>query len=485
MTRTTLSRSRTTWSLISIFLLSGTLLFFALQRDGRLLQSHEDPVPGDASAGPSHEELRTAFFQPSQPTPFPIPEGLKPQVEFWKKIFTEYSSRQAVIHDRRHVNIIYGVIDLSDRELYSSRARSKSIRSAVHKYKVMLRRLSALDPKKIDSLSGEEQKVFRMVREAPGNYRFDRAQRNFRVQYGLRDKFRRSLTDSTPYLRDMERIFEGHGLPVELTRLPFAESSFNLEAYSLAGAAGIWQFTRTTGKNYLKINQYVDERRDPMKSTEAAAQLLSSCYRQFRSWPLAVTAYNHGSYALQQAVRQTNSKDLGTIINQHRGRTFGFSSRNFYAEFLAILEILQDYQRYFGDIDILPPDEYEVFFVEHYIKMNTLLANTSLDRDSVSRLNPELRDAVLTSRRFLPKHYPLRVPAGMKEELIHAYAMIDPSEKRSHISVTLHHRVKPGQSLSSIAVLYDTSVRAIMSANSIKNPDRLNVGQLLKIPTRA
>lgn len=481
MIQTILVRHKKVLSLVLIPLSIAAVIFFAIKTGGQLQKSQEEHV----SATPSQEEIRAAFFRPSQPTPFPFPEGLKTQVEFWKKIFTEYSSRQAIIHDRRHVNIIYDVIDLSDREIYSSRARNKRLRSAVTKYKRMLLRLRAVDPEKAGSLSDEEQRVFRMVREAPDNYRFDRARRNFRVQYGLKDKFRNSLTESTRYLREMERIFASHGLPVELTRLPFAESSFNVEAHSLAGATGIWQFTAATGKNYLKIDQYVDERKDPLKATEAAAQLLSFYYSQFKSWPLAITAYNHGSYALQQAIRETKSTDLVTIINVHRGRTFGFSSRNFYAEFLAILEILQDYQRYFGDIEILQPDRYEIFVVEHYIKMNALLANTSLDSDSVSRLNPELSKRVLTSRKFIPKNYPLRIPPGLKEDLIQEYAMIDSSEKRITITVTIHHRVKPGQNLSSIAKLYETSVKAIMRANAIKDPDRLNIGQMLKIPTTA
>ena len=98
-----------------------------------------------------------------------------------------------------------------------------------------------------------------MIKEAPGNYRFDRAKRNFRVQYGLRDSFQKAMVNSTPYLKEMERIFTDYGLPVELTRLPFAESSFNVEALSPAGAAGIWQFTRPTGKIYLKMDSYIDE----------------------------------------------------------------------------------------------------------------------------------------------------------------------------------------------------------------------------------
>jgi membrane-bound lytic murein transglycosylase D len=445
---------------------------------------NENTVREDAPEAEAHVDPRIDFFQPLNPTHFPATEGLKPQVEFWKKIFTEYTSRQAVIHDRRHVSIIYTVIDLNERQVYSDRARKKTIRSALKKYKRMLRRLKKLKPEDIETLSEDEKRVFHMIKEAPGNYRFNRAGRNFRVQYGLKDSFQKALVNSTPYLKEMERIFAENGLPVELTRLPFAESSFNVEAHSLAGAAGIWQFTRSTGKNYMKIDRFIDERRDPLKSTEAAAKLLSFYYRQFKSWPLAITAYNHGSYAMKKAVRKTKSRDLETIINTYKGRTFGFSSRNYYVEFLAILEILKDYSQYFDAIEFLPPEKYDEFILEDYIKMKTLLKYSSLEDEVIARLNPELRKSVLRSRRFLPKHYPLRIPSDMKEKIEKEYAMIASTEKRSHINVIKTHRVKYGQNLHNIAKMYATSVKAIVRANSIKNPNMLSKGQVLKIPTQ-
>lgn len=461
--------------IFSFLFLSGIVLFF-LSR-GNLFRE-------DTHAPPVHDEAAINFFQPSNMTPFPVSSGLRPQVEFWKKIFTEYTSKQAVIHDRRHVNIIYTVINLNKQQVYSETARKKVIRSAVKKYQRMLRKMKKLGPESIGTLSHEEKRVFHMIKEAPGHYSFDRARRNFRVQYGLRDGFQNALVNSTPYLKSMERIFAENGLPVELTRLPFAESSFNVEAYSLAGAAGIWQFTRSTGKNYMKIDRFIDERRDPLKSTEAAAKLLSFYYKQFESWPLAITAYNHGSYSMKKAIRRTKSRDLETIIHTYKGRTFGFSSRNYYVEFLAVLEILQDYRKYFGEIEFLTPETYDEFILEDYIKMKTLIKYCSLEKEVITRLNPELRKSVLASRRFVPKHYHLKIPSGMKEKLEEEYAMIASSEKQSHINVTKTHRVKFGQTLSYIAEMYDTSVKAIVKANYIKDPNMLNKGQVLKIPVK-
>ena len=116
--------------------------------------------------------------------------------------------------------------------------------------------------------------------------------------------------------------------------------------------------------------------------------------------------------------------------------------------------------------------------------MKTLIKYSSLEEEVITRLNPELRKTVLRSRRFLPKHYSLKVPAGMKERLVNEYAMIAPNEKRSHINVIKLHRVKFGQSLSYIAKMYETSIKSIVKANSITNPNMLNKGQVLKIPTQ-
>ncbi len=465
------------WYAVLMFIILAGIISIALfegishQEEPLVVQAYDEPV--------------VDFFKISNPTQFSLPEGLKPQVDFWKKIFTEYTSEQIVIHDRRHLKIIYGVIDLNKRHAYSRKSRKKTIRLAEKKYRRILRKLKKLKPGNMRTLSEEERKIYKMLKEVPGNYSISRANRNIRIQYGMKNELRKALVKSTPYLKEMERIFVANGLPAELTRLPFIESSFNVEAYSLSGAAGIWQFTRPTGKIYLSMDSHIDERRDPMKSTEAAAKLLSFYYSKLKSWPLAITAYNHGSYGIQQAVKKTKSRDLGEIINTYKSPTFGFSSRNFYAEFVAILDILQDYKQYFAEIEILTPKKYDEFILKDYVKMKTLVKYSSLEEEDIIRHNPELRTSVLRSRRFLPKQYPLKVPVGMKEKLIHEYALIAATEKRSTIDIMKLHRVQGGQNLSSIAKLYNASVNAIIRANKIKDPNLLIKGQVLKVPIEA
>ena len=475
---------RTCYLLLILVSLSGVLFFLSVQDND---QSSPDGNPGhnDIHVTQSTVDYDSLFSLPSNPTLFHYPEGLRPEVEFWKKIFTEYTSGQAIIHDRRHASIIYSVIDLTERQRYSQKARKIKIRAAMKKYKRILHKLNGLKSSNLSALSEEEKSVFRMIKGISGKYSFNRAARNLRVQDGMKESFQQAMGNASRYLDTMGQIFAQYGLPVELARLPFLESSYNVGAYSSAGAAGIWQLTRLTGKHYLTIDGYVDERRDPVKSTEAAAKLLSSYYRQLESWPLAITAYNHGAYGMKNAVRKTKSRDIETIIKKYKSRSFGFASRNFYPEFLAILEVTGNYKQYFGEIEFTPPDVYDEFILEDYVKMKTLLTYCSLDRKVITRLNPELNESVLESRRFLPKQYPLKVPAGMKERLTREYALIAAAEKRNTIDITKLHHVKSGQNLSSIAKLYNASVKAIIKVNSIQDPDRLIIGEVLKIPTKA
>ncbi len=476
---------RTWYLLLFLIVLSVTLFFLSDQKDDHLSGTDGNPGHKDIQVTQPPVDPDPLFSLPSNPTFFHYPDGLRPQVEFWKKIFAEYTSRQVIIHDRRHVSIIYSVIDMTEKQRYFQKAQKKTIRTALKKYRRILRKLRGIKPANMSILSEEEQSIFRMIKAIPGNYSFDRAARNLRIQDGMKESFQQAMVNASRYLKTMEQIFVQHGLPIELARLPFLESSFDTGAYSSAGAAGIWQLTRLTGKHYVKIDRYVDERRDPVKSTEAAARLLSSYYRQLESWPLAITAYNHGAYGMKNAVRKTKSRNIETIINKYKSRSFGFASRNFYPEFLAILEVSGNYRDYFGEIKFMPPDVYDEFILKDYVKMKTLLKYCSLDRKVIVRLNPELNKSVLQSRRFLPKKYPLKVPAGIKEKLTHEYTLIAANEKRNSIDITKLHHVKSGQNLSSIAKLYNASVKAIIKANSIKDPDRLLKGQVLKIPTQA
>ncbi|MBF0568025.1 MAG: transglycosylase SLT domain-containing protein [Nitrospirae bacterium] len=374
-------------------------------------------VLGLAGVSGASAASENRFSLPESPL-FSCPAPLRPQVDFWIKIFTMYTTKQAVIHDNRYLNIIYSVVDLTEDQSNSKKARIGVLSFEISKYREILLKLDKLkpdDPDEINNLSPEESRVYEMFRGIEGANKFSEAAERLRAQIGQKDRFQKALSKSTLYLKEMERIFREEGVPVALTRLPFVESSFDVSAYSWAKAAGIWQFTDSTGRIFLRMNSIVDERIDPEKSTRAAARLLLDNYAQLGSWPLAVTAYNHGASGLSRAKKDLSTSDISEIVEKYKGPSFGFASRNYYTEFLAVLEILEDYQSYFGDVEFMYPKEYEVLRTGRSMKVSAIAAACSLEE--IKRLNPELKPSVMASKTSLPCDYFLKLPPGTKDSL--------------------------------------------------------------------
>ena len=177
---------------------------------------------------------------------------------------------------------------------------------------------------------------------------------NIHTQRGIKERFRDGIIRSGRYMDSFHSIFEKQGLPAQIALLPLVESSFENRSLSKAGAAGIWQFTRGTGRRYLTIGKKLDERLDPSKATRAAARLLMDNYNALGSWPLAITAYNHGRAGMQRAQNEIGS-ELTSIIEQYEGPLFGYASMNFYSEFVAAVEVYENYQQYFGELVLDSP----------------------------------------------------------------------------------------------------------------------------------
>jgi membrane-bound lytic murein transglycosylase D len=276
--------------------------------------------------------------------PFPRPASLEPNVSFWVKVFTEYSSRDFVIHDRDQIWRVYQVMTLpgsgsptrDDIDWAHSYLRAK--------YTDMLTHLaSGAQPS-----TWEERKVAAMFKGEPLSA-YTEAIDNLRVQEGLQDRFRDGLLRSRYYTPTMERIFRTFGLPPELVTLASVESGFHSGARSSAGAVGIWQFTRSTGRRYMKVSRGNDQRLNPVRETEAAAKLLRANYDELGDWPLAITAYNYGTAGMARAASE-NASDYERVFETYKGPHFGFATRNYYPEFLAALQVHHYEDQYFPGI---------------------------------------------------------------------------------------------------------------------------------------
>jgi membrane-bound lytic murein transglycosylase D len=284
-------------------------------------------------------------------TLFPRPSAIEPNVKFWIDVFATYSERDFIILDRDQVWRIYQVLHLPG-EGAPTRAEIDEVNDYLkNKFTNILSRLGAGQT----PADFEEHQVATLFKDQPLSAYAASAQ-NLRVQEGMREQFREGLLRSRYYRSRMEQIFIDAGLPPELVALAEVESGFYNRARSNAGAVGIWQFTRGTGRQFMRITRYHDDRLDPAAETEAAAKLLRSNYLTFGSWPLAITAYDYGSAGMTEAAEQYAS-DYARIVRSYDGPHFGFASKNYYAEFLAALQISRFEDAYFPDIryDEAPP----------------------------------------------------------------------------------------------------------------------------------
>ncbi len=271
---------------------------------------------------------------------FPKPVALTPNVAFWKQVYTEHGIGDFVLHDRDHLGVIYDVVRVPEK---ASQARAEQLAKAEidrvrDKYRETLLRLA--DGIAPDDLGAEGRRAAELWGCPCEPDRLRRAADNIRVQQGLRQKVDEGLQRAQKLLPKMVTILKRHDVPPELAALPLVESTFNPAAKSKAGAVGLWQFIKSTGKRYLTITRKRDDRRDPLRATEAAARLLKNSHNSLGSWPLAIAAYNHGHAGIQAASEAVGSKDIEDIVSRYNGPRFGFASKNFYAEFLAALDVV-------------------------------------------------------------------------------------------------------------------------------------------------
>lgn len=449
---------------------------------------------------------------------FPRPAEMEPQIRFWRNIFTQYSVHQVVLHDAFRLDKVYKVLDY--RRDVASGMRDGAIERLgrietdleIEGLRAMLLRLHGLGPAPT-GLTTEEQRLYDLLADDPSPDRFLVAadEKRLRAQRGLRERFAEGVRVSRRYLPEMERIFREEGVPRELTRLPLIESCFNLRAYSKAGAAGIWQFMPSTGRRFMRVDGLVDERRDPIASTRAAANFLREMHDGLGSWPLAITAYNHGPSGIARAVSKVGSSDIGRIVREYQGSAFGFASRNFYAEFLAALEVESDYQTHFGDLPLDPPLRLRERRLPAPVGIVAVARSLGTDREEIARLNPALASLVVSGRRPIPAGYRLRLPDSGAEtadvQLARAVAE-DPPVRAARVvraatrtrvtarvpvrrgrarvqTAALTYRVREGQTLTHIARKHKVTVSALRSTNRLGKEARLRPGQLLRIPRTA
>ena len=284
--------------------------------------------------------------------------------------------------------------------------------------------------------------------------------------------FARSLGRSTAYADMMKGIFREKGLPEELFYLALIESGYNDRAFSKSKASGIWQFIGKTAKRFgLKVDKWIDERRDPEKSTHAAANYLKSLYGLFNDWDLATAGYNAGEGKILKAMQRAKSQDFWKISQQ---RYLKKETKEYVPMFLAAVTIAQNPRKYgFQNIEYSPPLVYEKVTVPPGTNLLLIAKAAESDLSHIQALNPALK------KGKTPPHSPLEVklPPGKKEVFQNNFLTLGQMKIKNK-----KHRVGRGESLTKIAQKYRVTLQALCDMNDLSPKSRIKPGTLLLLP---
>ncbi len=430
---------------------------------------------------------------------FPRFEGLKGNVEFWTSVFAEWKLSQAAVHDLEYPGLVYEVVDLPGEieARYTGEQKDflESVRDSWEYF------LYSLENKVRDSkpLADIERQWLGHITEIAGADALKDAHERVRTQRGLRERFREGLARSHRWDPEMRRILREAGLPEDLAYLPHVESSFQTDARSSAGASGLWQFTRGTGKIYMTINSAIDERLDPIAATHGAAGYLKDAFEKLETWPLALTSYNHGVRGMQRAKERFGS-DFAKIYSEYKSRTFGFASKNFYCEFLAAADIASRPDEFFPEgYDPEPVSDLDRFELPRSAGVTSIARRFDLPPQDLAAINPAwTRRAVgqgapipAGTRIWLPRGTLPRTASG---DIAEPVLEIEPEPVAGPAaSVTVagwidddgRYVVQEGDTLSLIAATHGVSLSTLKTLNRIPRRNHIiRVGQRLHVDPR-
>ena len=309
-----------------------------------------------------------------------VPAGLRGAVAFWQQIFSRHDSGTVLFFDPYDHATVYATLKIAD--------------TAPGRAAIENERLRILADYDLEEQAGR-----------------------LRTQRGAREQFLGGLRVAGRYLPEIKKIFRDREMPTDLAYLPLVESSFNTQARSPVGAAGIWQFMPETGKKFfLRIDDTIDDRLDPIASTRAAARLLKQNYQILGSWPLAITAYNHGTEGMFRAIQSTGSRDLSVFIRRYKSPSFGFASQNFYAEFLAAVAVAKNSERHFPFLRPDRPVGLREIARPHALPVGAALSSVALSERQFFEWNPALNRSVTT----MPAGFRVKLPAEKADSFMAA-----------------------------------------------------------------
>lgn len=419
---------------------------------------------------------------------FEVPVKLQGRVDFWVDIFTKYGEHHEVLHHRDYPQVVFKVLDFNvDAKLLSAvrlaKYKKQEVRKNVKELNAAFKTLAA-GRRATTSL---ERQIYGKMKYVPGGrakYSKVLKEKLIRSQTGIREKFYTALKRSGRYMHIIEDIFvRQNGLPIELTRLPFIESSFDYKVRSSAGAAGIWQFMPRTARAYMRVDRVVDERLDVIEATRGAVKYLKYAYKQLGTWPLAITSYNHGIGGVRKRIKRIGTTNIAKIIEHPTTRVFGFASNNFYPELLAALEVYDNYLKYFPGLQVEEPVQVVEYKLPHSVSAYYVGKQLGVGADELKALNYGVSSRVWNGVYRLPKGYNLKVPRSSAKKLAALRKPEPVGPSASSVYGGIVYKVRRGDTLSRIAAKFNTTVAKIKSLNGIRGTT-VYIGQKLLVKKR-
>lgn len=403
---------------------------------------------------------------------FPVPDSIRPAIAFWIKVYTQADTESGFLHDSQNLNIIYQKLRRDKNLIEDSRNE-------------IIANLKVLASGKRKDLSTAQQELLTLWGRDTANERFELASQSVRWQLGQSDRYQEGLIRSGAYRSHINNVVRSKNMPLELGALPHVESSFHPGAYSSVAASGMWQFMRETAQRFMQVDLVVDERLDPYTSTNAAMELLKYNYDALGTWPLALTAYNHGTNGMARAVRETGTRDIGRIISEYKGSRFGFASRNFYPQFLAALEVERKADQYFGKLQLHAAPEFAIVEMNGFVDVTVIAAALNVDVQTLRQNNPALLSAIWSGNKRIPKGYKLKIDkarfSGNLQSSINSIAAVNFYTAQIP---DVSYEVRSGDSLSVIARRFETSVSELVAINQLRDRHVLKIGQTLVLPQK-
>ncbi len=427
-------------------------------------------LPLAGQAGSTGQRGHTPPFHP-----FPLYSAIAGNVSFWEKVYATYSNDTIIVHDRDDLRKIYTTVSLPSPKNADDRKKNlRKEKEITEKYEKMLLALRDRPPK-----TAEEKRIAAFFTGPDRKQKLTKAAARVRTQNGQRQRFRNSVNRSGAYLSTFKKIFRSYNLPEDLAYIPHVESSFHSRVYSKVGACGIWQFTKTTGKRYLIIDDAVDERLDPIASTHAAARYFRRSYNHLKHWPLAITSYNYGLPGTIRAQKEFRS--YPKVFAMHRTQSFQFASRNFYSEFVAAKNIAKKLEK---NISLRKPEKTCSMRLAGYLDLRDIINYFQIDSKEIERLNPALRPTVFANQKRITKNYSLHLPQtkAIKRKIANFPQDLYFANQKD---ILRYHKVRQGESLSTIAARFGVSVATLRKHNKIGKKSLIKIGQKLRLPADA